>query len=254
MQAERKVTTEEEWVVARKGLRERERELNRLIEEVAKERQQLPWVRLDKEYTFDTEEGRRTLAELFGGRSELIVYHFMFGPEWTAGCPGCSFMADHLDGLVPHLNAHDVTIVCAAHAPLEKVAAYRRRMGWQVPFVSAFDGDFNDDFGVSFTGEEGAEYNFDPVDFDTVLEQFAGNDSIADAAASCGTDLVGYVTTEGPGLSVFALEDGVVYRTYSSYGPDFGAFEMTYNQLLDRTPRGRSDEFIVKRHDEYETA
>jgi predicted dithiol-disulfide oxidoreductase (DUF899 family) len=253
---EHKTGTREEWLAARMQLREREKELADRNDELTKERRELPWVRLDKEYRFDTDEGPKTLAELFDGRSQLLVYHFMFGPDWTAGCPGCSFTADHIDGVVVHLAQQGATMVCVAHAPLEKLQAYKRRMGWTVPFVSAHGSDFNFDFDVSFTDEQrrgGAEYNFEPVDFDEVLAGFAKSEAIAEIAASCGTDLEGYVTKERPGLSAFALEDGVVYHTYSAYGPDLGGWRFTYNQLLDRAPIGARDDDLsrVRRHDEY---
>jgi predicted dithiol-disulfide oxidoreductase (DUF899 family) len=252
---EHKTGTREEWLAARKQLLEREKELAERNDELTKERRELPWVRVDKEYRFDTDDGPKTLAELFDGRSQLLVYHFMFGPDWTAGCPGCSFTADHVDGVVVHLAQQDVTMVCVSHAPLEKLQAYRRRMGWRVPFVSAHGSGFNFDFDVSFTDEQrrgGAEYNFQPVDFDEVVAEFAKSDAVAEAAASCGTDLEGYVTKEGPGLSAFALEDGVVYHTYSAYGPDLGTWRFTFNQLLDRAPIGGDEERMVRRHDEYD--
>jgi predicted dithiol-disulfide oxidoreductase (DUF899 family) len=158
-----KVGTRDDWLAARKKLLEREKELTRLSDELAKQRQELPWVPVDKEYTFDTDDGTKTLAELFDGRSQLLVYHFMFGPEYEAGCPTCSAIADSFDGFATHLNHHDVTMLSVSRAPLEKLVAYRRRMGWQFPWVSSFGGDFNFDFGVSFTEEQqrdGGEYNF----------------------------------------------------------------------------------------------
>jgi predicted dithiol-disulfide oxidoreductase (DUF899 family) len=254
---EHKVGTREEWLAARRGLLEREKELTRLNDELACERRELPWVPVEKEYRFETDEGTKTLAELFDGRSQLLVYHLMFGPEWTAACPGCSALADHLDRALVHLNARDVTMICISHAPHEKVQAYRRRMGWTFPYVSSFGSDFNFDFGVSFTEEQrrdnDAEYNFERVDFAKVLEDFAGSDSMADAAASCGTDLAGYVTTEGPGLSAFVLSDGVVYHTYSSYAPEIN-FMVFFGQLLERAPKGGDDSVATLRHDEYEGA
>jgi predicted dithiol-disulfide oxidoreductase (DUF899 family) len=238
--------TQEEAQAARERLRERENELSRLSEEVTRERRRLPWVRVDKEYTLDTDEGPKTLAELFEGRSQLLVYHIMFGPDWTAACPGCSSLADHFDGMLAHLNARDVTMICISHAPLSKLQAYKRRMGWAFPYVSSSGSDFNFDFGASFTDEQQREIAA------TVLEQFAGSDSMAEMAASCGTDLAGYVTTEGPGLSAFALEDGVAYHTYSSL--PFGGLEMGYQQYLDRAPKGGKEGVPVRRHDEYDGA
>jgi predicted dithiol-disulfide oxidoreductase (DUF899 family) len=254
---EHKTGTREEWLAARKQLLEREQELAERNDELTKERRELPWVRVDEEYRFDTDEGSKTLAELFDGRSQLLVYHFMFGPDWTAGCPGCSFSADHIDGVVVHLAEQGVTMVCVAHAPLKKLQAYKRRMGWTVPFVSAYGSDFNFDFNVSFTDKQrrgGTEYNFEAVDLDEVLAELSKSEAIAEAAASCGTDLEGYVTTEGPGLSAFALEDGVVYHTYSAYAPDLGGWRFTFNQLLDRAPIGARDDDLsrVRRHDEYD--
>ena len=251
-----KIGTREEWLAARRALLEREKDLTRLSDELVEERRELPWVRVDKDYTFETEEGTKTLAELFDGRSQLLVYHLMFGPEWTAACPGCSGLADHLDATLPHLNAHDVTMICISHAPFEKLQAYKRRMGWKFPYVSSFGSDFNFDFGVSFTEEQrrtGAEYNFEQVDFAKVLEEFGDSESMAAAAASCGTDLAGYVTTEGPGLSAFALSDGVVYHTYSSYAPESN-FMVFSGQLLERAPKGTDDDVPTRRHDEYEDA
>ncbi len=243
---EHKVGTREEAVAAREKLLEREQELTRLSEELARERRQLPWVPVEKEYTFDTDEGTRTLAELFDGRSQLLVYHIMFGPDWTAACPACSSLADHLDGTLAHLNGRDVTMICISHAPIEKLQAYKQRMGWQFPYVSAFRSDFNFDFGASFREEQQREIA------EQVLEDFAKDDSVAEYAASCGTDLAGYVTTEGPGLSAFALEDGAVYHTY--FSRETVGFMMFYEQLLDRAAKGGKKDFPIRRHDEYELA
>jgi predicted dithiol-disulfide oxidoreductase (DUF899 family) len=268
-----KVGTDEEWFAARLELLEREKELTRRSDELAKERRELPWVAVENEYSFETDEGTRTLAELFDGRSQLLVYHFMFGPQYAAGCPGCSFQADHFDGVVPHLKARDVTLLCASRAPLEKLQAYKRRMGWKFPWVSSLDGEFNFDYGVSFTEEQqrsGAEYNFGTVDFAAPLRaaepsgstsettpsrlaESAGGDLLAGIAASCGTDVAGYLA-EAPGMSAFALSDGVVYRTYSTYARGLDVLLGTY-QLLDRVPRGRDEGEApdwVRRHDEYE--
>jgi predicted dithiol-disulfide oxidoreductase (DUF899 family) len=247
--------TREQWVSARKKLIDREAELAKLNDELTQLRRELPWVPIDKEYEFETEEGTKTLAELFDGRSELLVYHLMFGPDWTGACPGCSFLADQLDGPILHLNAHDVTMVCVSHAPYEKLAAYKERMGWRFPYVSSFGSDFNFDFGVSFTEEQrrnGAEYNFQKVDFEQVREQLAGDPQVVEGAAACGIDVEEYVTSEAPGLSAFELEDGVVYHTYSSYAPDFGGYRLHYNQLRDRAPKGGNEEILIRRHDEYE--
>jgi predicted dithiol-disulfide oxidoreductase (DUF899 family) len=230
--------TREEWLAARTALLEREKELTRRSDELARERQALPWVPVEKEYTFETDEGTKTLAELFDGRSELLVYHFMFGPTvegWpAAGCPGCSYTADSLDGAVAHLPHRDVMFVAVSRAPLEQLNAYRRRMGWSFPWVSYGDSDFNLDFGV-FTEEErrtGKGFNF-------------GTPKHADE--------IDLRETELHGLSAFALEDGVVYHTYSTYDRGTDALNATW-QLLDRAPKGRDDDSHPewpRRHDEY---
>jgi predicted dithiol-disulfide oxidoreductase (DUF899 family) len=251
-----RVGTPDEWRAARIKLLEREKELTRRSDELARERQELSWVPVEKEYSFETDEGRRTLAELFNGRSQVLVYHFMFGPAYTAGCPTCSAAADTFDGGVIHLNERDVTFLCTSRAPLEKLQAYKRRMGWSFPWVSTAGSDFNFDFGVSFTEEqqrEGAEYNYRSLELKSVLEQGVANDQIAELAAAVGTDLAGYLT-ELPGLSAFALEDGVVYHTYSCYarGTEFVA---GFYPFLDRAPKGRDEgsppENWIRRHDEY---
>jgi predicted dithiol-disulfide oxidoreductase (DUF899 family) len=251
-----RVGTRDEWRAARIELLEREKELTRRSDELARERQELSWVPVEKEYSFETDEGRKTLAELFNGRSQVLVYHFMFGPAYTAGCPTCSAAADTFDGGVVHLNQRDVTFLCASRAPLQKLHAYKRRMGWSFPWVSTAGSDFNFDFGVSFTEQqqrEGAEYNYRSLELKSVLEQGVANDQIAELAAAVGTDLAGYLT-ELPGLSAFALEDGVVYHTYSCYarGSEFVA---GFYPFLDRAPKGRDEgsppENWIRRHDEY---
>jgi len=196
--------TREEWNAAREELLEREKELTSANDEVAKQRRELPWVRIDKDYRFETDEGSKTLEELFDGRSQLLVYHFMFGPDYTAGCPVCSSAADIFNGAVPHLNARDVTFLCVSRAPLERLQAYKRRMGWQFPWVSSLGTDFNFDFDASHTEEQVAPF----------VEGDAGP-VITELAAVCGTDPAGYLT-EGPGLSAFALSDGAAYHTYST--------------------------------------
>ncbi len=250
------VGTREEWLAARKALLEREKELTRRSDELARERRELPWVAVEKEYAFDTEEGSKTLAELFDGRSQLIVYHFMFGPAYTAGCPTCSAGADTFDGGVVHLNQRDVTFVCASRAPLERLLAYKRRMGWSFPWVSSSGSDFNFDLGVSFTEEEqreGSEYNYRSLRLKSVLEEGVANDQMEELGAAVGTDLAGYLT-ELPGLSAFALEDGVVYHTYSCYARG-GEFVLGFYPFLDRAPKGRDEgsppENWIRRHDEY---
>ncbi|HMC07502.1 MAG TPA: DUF899 domain-containing protein [Solirubrobacterales bacterium] len=232
------VGTREEWLAARLELLEREKQLTRRSDELARQRQELPWVRIDKPYSFETEAGTKGLAELFDGRSQLLVFHFMFGPEDDAGCPGCSWMGDHVDGAVVHLEHRDVTFVAASRAPLDRLLAYRRRMGWSFPWVSSGGGDFNIDFAL-FTEEQrrsGAGYNF-------------GSARRADLrlapAAPDGEEV--------HGLSAFALEDGVVYHTYSCYDRGTDVIHGTW-QLLDRAPKGRGEGFEgwPRRHDEYE--
>jgi predicted dithiol-disulfide oxidoreductase (DUF899 family) len=237
------VATREEWKAAVQAVHEREQELGKLDEEIAKQRKELPWVKVEKQYTFDTEDGTRTLAELFEGRSELLAYHVMFGPEWTAACPGCTSLADHFNPTLPHLNDRDVTMICMSHAPIDKLAAHKRERGWTFPYVSTYNSDFGYDFHLSFSPEqrsEGAEYNFEKVDFDEVLAGFDGDEYMAEIAASLGTDVAGYVTTEGPGFLAFALRDGVVHHTYTAYAPELNVLVFS-QQLLERAPTGGSD-------------
>jgi predicted dithiol-disulfide oxidoreductase (DUF899 family) len=239
--SEHKVGTREEWLRAREQLLAREKELTRRSDELARQRRELPWVRVEKDYAFATDEGTRTLAELFDGRSQLLVYHLMFGPDDEAACPGCSFYVDHLDGSLVHLNHHDVTLVCASRAPLDKLQAYKRRMGWKFPWVSSYGTDFNLDFGL-WTEEQkraGTGYNF-------------GTPRRAELSLR---------DEEMMGLSAFALEDGVVYHTYSCYDRGTDVLNGTW-QLLDRAPRGRFKAPTEaappagwpRRHDEYEDA
>ena len=244
--------TREEWLAARLGLLEAEKELTRRSDELARRRQELPWVRVDKDYRFETDEGRASLADLFRGRSQLLVYHFMFGPDYTAGCPSCSAIADGFDGFVVHLANHDVTLSAVSRAPLAKLQAYKRRMGWTFPWASSRDGDFNFDFNVSLTEEQqrdgSAEYNYQrrghAMDLTPVPEP------VAQFAAACGTDAPAY-TRERPGTSAFVLEDGVVYHTYSAYARGVDGLWGMY-QWLDRAPRGRNETGIwFRRHDEY---
>ena len=236
-----KVGTREEWQRARDELLVREKELTRRNDELARERRELPWVAIDNEYRFDTEAGARTLGELFDGRSQLVVYHFMFGPQYEAGCPVCSSAADTFDGAAEHLRARDVTFTCVSRAPLPKLLAYRERMGWSFPWASSGGTDFNFDFGVSHTAEEIAPW----------LDGELG--PVARLAADCGTDPAGFLT-EGPGLSAFALDDDVVFHTYSTYQRGLEPL-MGYYPLLDRAPLGRAEgdppEPWVRRHDEY---
>ncbi|OLE35071.1 MAG: hypothetical protein AUG48_11780 [Actinobacteria bacterium 13_1_20CM_3_68_9] len=239
--------TREAWQAAIAKLHKREAELTRLQQELTRERRDLPWVRVAKEYTLDTDAGTTTLAELFEGRSQLLMYHIMFGPSWTAACPACSQLADHFDGMLAHLNARDVTLIGISRAPIEKLQAYKRRMGWQFPYVSSFRSDFNYDVGASFTAEQQREIA------EQVLAEFSRDDAVAAMAASCGTDLAGYVTTEAPGLNAFALEDGVVYHTYAADPREVG-FLVFYEQLLERAPKGGKEGVPVTRHDEYKVA
>ncbi len=230
------VVSREDWLEARRALLAQEKAFTEARDALNAQRLALPWVKLDKAYAFDTDAGRKTLADLFDGRSQLVVYHFMFHPDWDAGCPGCSFMADHLDGTLPHLNHHDVTLVMVSRAPLAKIQAYKRRMGWKVPWVSSAGSDFNYDFNVSSTP-----------------------DALAAGTATYNYALrpVGDTPEDLPGLSAFSRDaDGQVFHTYSSYGrgPEdtLGAL-----MILDRAPLGRNEREpmdFVRRHDEYEDA
>ncbi|HEX2219943.1 MAG TPA: DUF899 domain-containing protein [Gemmatimonadales bacterium] len=247
--------TREEWLAARLELLEAEKELTRRSDEVARRRQELPWVRIDKEYRFTTDEGSASLPDLFRGRSQLLVYHFMFGPDYAAGCPSCSAIADGFDGVAVHLANHDVMLWAVSRAPLEKLQAYKRRMGWKFPWASSFGSDFNADFSVGFTPEQqregGIEYNYrrEPPVVDIPSRTTA--DGSAKFAAMSGTDLATYAR-ERPGLSAFAHEDGVVYHTYSAYARGVDAIWGMY-QWLDRAPKGRNEGGVWwRRHDEYE--
>jgi len=249
------VVTREEWLTARNSLLVREKELTRRGDELARWRQELPWVRIDKEYRFETDEGTATLADLFRGRSQLLVYHFMFGPDYTAGCAACSAIADGFDGFAVHLANHDVMLTAVSRAPLPKLQAYKRRMGWRFPWASSFESDFNHDFQAAVTKEEQqsgfVEYNFRTSDVRPQLE--AGKEGpLAEFAAGAGTDWVTF-TRESPGMSAFALEDGVVYHTYSAYARGVDGLWGMY-QWLDRAPRGRNETGIwFRRRDEYDT-
>jgi predicted dithiol-disulfide oxidoreductase (DUF899 family) len=244
--------TRKEWLAARLELLDAEKELTRRSDELARRRQELPWVRIDREYRFETDEGNASLADLFRGRSQLLVYHFMFGPDYTAGCPACSAIADGFAGSVVHLANHDVTLMAVSRAPLAKLQAYKRRMGWAFPWASSFGTEFNADFGVRFTEEQqqkgGGEYNYRreeawPKPGDDVGE-------VAGIAAMTGTDVATY-TRERPGMSAFVLEDGAVYHTYSAYARGVDGLWGMY-QWLDRAPRGRNETGIwFRRHDEY---
>ena len=252
--------TREEWLAARLELLKEEKELTRRSDELAKWRQELPWVRIDKDYRFETDDGNASLADLFQGRSQLLVYHFMFGPDYTAGCPSCSAIADGFDGFAVHLANHDVTLSAVSRAPLGKLQAYKQRMGWTFPWVSSHGGDFNFDFNVSFTEEQQRagtiEYNYRREPAWTVsgigdsLTKL-GEGPVAEMAAMTGTDVATY-TRERPGMSAFVLEDGVVYHAYSTYARVLDGLWGMY-QWLDRAPKGRNETGVWwRRHDEYD--
>jgi predicted dithiol-disulfide oxidoreductase (DUF899 family) len=247
--------TRDEWLTARLELLEAEKELTRRSDELARRRQELPWVRIDKDYRFDTDEGAASLADLFRGRSQLLVYHFMFGPDYEAGCPSCSSIADGFNGIAVHLANHDVMLWAVSRAPLAKLQAFKRRMGWTFPWASAFNSDFNADFNVWFTErqqrEGRIEYNYRREAAwtlrgigDSLTKQ--GEEPVAQIAAMTGTDMATY-TRERPGLSAFALEDGVVYHTYSAYARGVDSLWGMY-QWLDRAPKGRNETGVWWRH------
>ena len=245
--------TRKEWFAARLELLEAQKELTRRSDELARRRQELPWVRVDKEYRFETDEGRASLADLFRGRSQLLVYHFMFGSDYTAGCPSCSAIADGFDGFVIHLANHDVTLAAVSRAPLAKLQAYKQRMGWTFPWASSLGSDFNFDFNIAFTEEQQrervVEYNHrrDPWDISRPEETVEARK----LAAMTGTDVATY-TRERPGMSAFALEDGVVYHTYSTYSRGLDGLWGMY-QWIDRAPKGRNETGAWwRRHDEYD--
>jgi predicted dithiol-disulfide oxidoreductase (DUF899 family) len=245
--------TREEWLAARLDLLQAEKELTRRSDELARRRQELPWVRVDKEYTFETDEGAASLADLFRGRSQLLIYHFMFGPDYNAGCPSCSAIADGFDGSVVHLANHDVAFSAVSRAPLAKLQAYKKRMGWSFPWASSFGSDFNHEHQVTFTEdqwESGAiEYNWRKADYRPEAGESAGYDEWA--AGVVGTDWATY-RREGPGMSAFVREDDVVYHTYSAYERGLDGLWGMY-QWLDRAPLGRNETGMWwRRHDEYD--
>jgi predicted dithiol-disulfide oxidoreductase (DUF899 family) len=244
--------TRKEWLAARLDLLEAEKELTRRSDELARRRQELPWVRLDKQYRFDTDEGSASLADLFHGRSQLLVYHFMFGPDYMAGCPSCSAIADGFNGSVVHLANHDVMLWAVSRAPLEKLRAYKQRMGWTFPWASSFGSDFNSDFNVSITEQQqregGTEYNYRPQ---PALASRTTPEGPKVFAAMSGTDPATYVR-ERPGMSAFVLEDGTVYYSYSTYARGLDGLWGMY-QWLDRAPKGRNEPGVWwRRHDEYD--
>ncbi len=233
---DQKVVSREEWTKARRELLSREKELTRLHDRLAVERRALPWVKIEKDYFFDTPEGRVRLADLFGGRSQLVIYHFMFGPDWNEGCPSCSFVSDHIDGALAHLTARDVTMVMVSRAPLTKIEPFKKRMGWRFRWVSSYGSDFNADFHVSFTKDEMAQGK---VNYNYTMQEFP--------------------SAEAPGLSVFYKDaGGDVFHTYSSYGRGLESLLGTY-MILDLVPKGRDEDSLaftmewVRYHDRYGT-
>jgi predicted dithiol-disulfide oxidoreductase (DUF899 family) len=244
------VVSRKEWLAARLDLLKAEKELTRRSDELARRRQELGWVRIDKKYQFETDEGNSSLEDLFRGRSQLLVYHFMFGPDYTAGCPSCSAIADGFNGVAIHLANHDVMLWAVSRAPLAKLQEYKRRMGWIFPWASSLNGDFNFDFNVQLTEEQqrkgGAEYNYEREE---VWNPEESQGAVVFAAMS-GTDPATYIR-ERPGMSAFALEDGVVYHTYSTYARGLDVLWGMY-QWLDRAPKGRNETGVWwRRHDEY---
>jgi predicted dithiol-disulfide oxidoreductase (DUF899 family) len=244
---EHRVGTQEEWQAERDELLAKEKELTRRSDELAEERRQLPWVQVEKDYSFETADGTRSLADLFDGRSQLVVYHFMFGPSYDAGCPVCSSIADNLNANAPHVKARDATLLLSSRAPLERLQAFKERMGWDnLAWVSTVGSDFNRDLGFLYTEEE--------------LRPFLDGEippTVVQNAEMCGTDPAGYVA-EGPGMSVYVNSDGDVYRTYVTTARGLEQPAMAYYTLLDRTPAGRNESgpepLWVRRHDEYETS
>lgn len=253
-----KTGTREDWLAARIELLKEEKELTQRNDDLARKRQELPWVPVDKEYQFETDRGSVSLADLFQGRTQLLVYHFMFGPDYKAGCPSCSAIADGFNGFAVHLANHDVMLWAVSRAPLPKLEAYKQRMGWEFPWASSVDGRFNFDFNVAFTEEQqregGVEYNYRR---EAVIQWRSGQEGGGAAAedkfaAMCGTDTPTY-HRDRPGMSAFVLEDGVVYHTYSTYARGADSLWGMY-QWLDRAPKGRNETGGVwwRRHDEYD--
>ena len=249
-----RVATRDEWLVAREALLAREKEHTRRGDELARERRDLPWVRVEKDYRLQTDDGEQSLQELFDGRSQLLVYHFMFGPSYEAGCPVNSSIADSIDGIVPHLNARDVTMILVSQAPLEKLQRYKRRMGWSLPWVSAFGSDFNFDLGFSQT-EAQAREAVAQVALPSQTLEGAFPPVVAQNARASGTDVAGYLT-ESPGFSSFIRDEDTVYHAYSTTWRGL-EFLMGYYGILDRAPKGRDEgeawQLWIRRHDEYES-
>lgn len=252
---EPRIGSREQWLAARLRLLAEEKELTRRSDELARQRQQLPWVRIDKEYCFEGAVGPVTLADLFAGRSQLLIYHFMFGPEYAAGCASCSAVADGFDRLVVHLNAHDVTLAAVSRAPFERLEEFRRRMGWTFPWVSSFGSDFHFDFGVGFTAAQqddgGIEYNYRreppwPARTGEGMASRMEGTPVGDSAALAGVDVATY-TRERPGVSAFVRHDGAVHHTYSTFARGLDGLWSVY-QWLDRAPLGRNETGIWLRH------
>jgi predicted dithiol-disulfide oxidoreductase (DUF899 family) len=244
--------TREEWLAKRLELLDAEKEHTRRGDELAKRRRELPWVAIDKDYRFETDEGPASLADLFQGRSQLLMYHFMFGPDYTAGCPACSAIADGFNGSHVHLENHDVLMMAVSRAPIDAIQTYKSRMGWTFPWASSLDDDFNYDFNVSVTEDEQrggpVDYNYGSRDLRPVVDATEGGP--AEQAARCGTDTATYLR-EAPGMSAFALEDDVVYHTYSAYARGLDGLWSMY-QWLDRAPKGRNESGLwFRRRDEY---
>lgn len=252
--AEHKIVSQKEWTAARMELLAAEKVHTRQSDELAQRRQALPWVKIEKEYSFETDAGKASLADLFCGRSQLVIYHFMFGPDYTAGCPSCSSIADSFNGVAVHLANHDVMFGAVSRAPLPKLQAYKKRMGWSFPWASSHGSDFNFDFHASHTLEQvksgTMDYNYRTMDLRPAIKPGEENPSIAGNAASTGTDATNYMK-ETPGMSSFVLRDGVVYHTYSAYSRGLDGLWNMY-QWLDRAPLGRNETGIwFRRHDEY---
>ena len=249
-----KVVSRKEWLAERSELLKAEKALTRRSDELAKQRQAPPWVRIEKEYRFETEKGKVPFSDLFQGRSQLLIYHFMFGADYAAGCPSCSAIADGFNGFAIHLANHDVTLSAVSRAPFAKLKAYQQRMGWNFPWASSLGSDFNADFGVAFTAEQQKKgdvlYNYEPNAF---FAQVATNapEPVVQFATACGTDAVTYLR-ELPGMSTFVLEDGVIYHAYSSYSRGLDTLWGMY-QWLDRAPKGRNEDEGIwwRRNDEY---
>ena len=246
------IGTRQEWLAARLELLYAEKELTRRSDEVARQRQELPWVRVDKDYQFDTDAGKVSLKDLFAGRSQLLVYHFMFGPDYNAGCPSCSSIADGFDGIAVHLANHDATLMAVSRAPLGKLQAYKQRMGWSFPWASSYSSDFNFDFNVGFTEQQLREgdINYNYKRGGHAMDIIPAPQPVVDFAESCGTDAPTFIR-DRPGLSTFVLQDGVIYHTYSTYARGVDGIWGMY-AWLDRAPKGRNETGVWwKRHDEY---